>query len=161
MKNRTSSEGQAMIEFLLGLVAILILLLGINQIATIVYYDFTTIYSAREQVADSLMDQVAGSAGSSSDYDFSSLSTLFTTALNPSDDLHSQLDAYPGDRDNQFSFLWGDSDPLQDMVGAEKGSSSPVTSSLMQEILGRSSITINNAVYMPPWEDLLESGGVN
>lgn len=150
-----------MIEFLLGLVAILILLLGINQIATIVYYDFTTIYSAREEVADNLMDQVAGSAGASPDYDFGSLNEQFSTALNPNDDLHSQLDAYPGDRGSQFSFLWGGSNPLQDLVGAEKGSSSPVTSTLMQRILGRSAININNAVYMPPWEDLLESGGTN
>lgn len=150
-----------MIEFLLGLVAIMILLLGINQIATIVYYDFTTIYSAREEVADNLMDQVAGSAGASSDYDFGSLSEQFSTALNPSDDLSSQLDAYPGERDNQFSFVWGESDPLQDMVGAEKGSSSPVTSTLMQKVLGRTAININNAVYMPPWENLLEPGGEN
>lgn len=161
MRKRTSSEGQAMIEFLLGLVAIMILVLGINQIATIVYYDFTTIYSAREEVADNLMDQVAGSSGGSSEYEFDSLQEQFSTALNPNDDLHSQLDYYPGERNNQFDFLWGTSNPLQDLVGAEKGSSSPVTSSLMQTILGKNSITINNAVYMPPWEDLLDSGGGN
>jgi len=149
-----------MIEFLLGLVAIVILMLGINQIAAIVHFDFTTIYSAREEVAEKLMDQVAGSAGSSSEYDFGSLQERFSTALN-SDEMNSQLNAYPGNRNNQFSFAWENSNPLQDMIGAQKGSSSPVTSSLMQDILGRNSITINNAVYMPPWEDLLESGDAN
>lgn len=149
-----------MIEFLLGLVAIVILMLGINLIASIVHFDFLTIYSAREEVADKLMDQVAGSAGSSSEYDFGSLQEQFSTALN-SGEMNSQLDAYPGERNNQFSFIWENSNPLQDVIGAEKSSSSPVTSSLMQKVLGRTTININNGAYMPPWEDLLESGDVN
>lgn len=153
--NGASKNGQAMIEFLLGLVAIMMLLLGVNLIATIVYYDFTTIYSAREDVADRLIARSAATSGGSSAYDFGTLDEQFQVALD-SDALKGQLDEYPADRENQFDFVWGESNPLQDMVGSERGSSSPITSPLMQKVLGRSSITINNAVYMPPWEDLLE-----
>lgn len=153
-----SKNGQAMVEMLLGLVAIMVLLLGIDLIANIVYYDFTTIYSAREEVADSLIAESAGTSGGSSSYDFDAVRGDFMDAVNPSGGLLSQLKLFPGDRENQFDFMWDGSNPLEDLVGAEKGSSTPVTSPLMRKIVGRSSLSINNAVYMPPWEDLMGSG---
>lgn len=160
MRNkRPSKEGQAMIEFMLGLVAIMVLLLGIDLIANVVHYDFLTIYSAREEVADDLLDKSAGTSGGSSTYDFDSLKNQFKDALNPTGDLKDQLALFPGDRENQLDFLWEGSNPLQDLVGAEKGSSTPVSSPLMRKVVGRSSISIHNAVYMPPWEDLLGSSG--
>jgi len=161
MRMKRSSEGQAMIEFLIGLVAIIILMLGINQIASIVYNDFTTIYSAREEVADGLMSYAAGTSSGSDLYEFGSLGEDFSLAINPQNALSDQLDSYPAERENQFAFVWDNSNPLQDLTGSEKGSTIPVSSSFFQRMIGRSSITINNAVYMPPWEDLLisNSGG--
>ena len=145
-----------MVEFMLGLVSVMVLILGINQIASIVYYDFITIYSAREEVADALINQSAGTATGSSVYDFSSLEEEFKTALNNNGDLQSKLDEYPTDRSNQFEFLWTGDDPLEDLTGSQKASTIPVTSSLFQKVIGRGSITIDNGVYMPPWEDLLK-----
>jgi hypothetical protein len=151
-----SREGQALIEFLLGLVAIMILVLGINLIAGTVYNDFITIYSAREEVADSLVSESAGTSGGSSTYDFSTLKQEFTDALNPSGTLESKLDEYPGDRENQFDFLWEGDDPLEDLVGSQITSTTPITSPFFQKILGRNSVVIQNAIYMPPWHDLME-----
>lgn len=156
MKRKTSRSGQAMIEFMLGLLAIMLLVLAIDLIANIVYFDFTTIYSAREEVADNLMAFSAGTSGGSSSYDFETIEELFKESMNPNGDLKNQLEAYPGDRVNQFDFLWEGNNPLQDMVGAEKGSTTPITSPLIQKVLGRSSVSINNAIYMPPWNDLMQ-----
>ncbi|WP_372797887.1 hypothetical protein [Pontiella sp.] len=158
MRTANSRSGQALIEFMLGLVGIMVLVLGINLIAGIVDNDFTTILSAREAVADSLINQSSGSAGGSSTYDFDSLEDQFIEALNPSSELKSWLEAYPGDRENQFEFLWEGDNPLQDLVGSEISSSTPVTSPLFQKVIGRTAVTINNAAYMPPWEDLWVSG---
>ena len=134
-----------MVEFLLGLVSIIILLLGINQIASIVYYDFITIYSAREEVADKLINGSAGTSGGSSVYDFGSLDEEFNQAINPDGQLEDQLALYPGNRENQFDFLWQNNNPLQDLTGSEKGSTIPVTSRLFQRMIGRSSVSINCA----------------
>jgi hypothetical protein len=97
----------------------------------------------------------AGTSGGASTYEFSSLKQDFTDALNPNGTLKSQLDAYPGGRENQLDFVWDGENPLEELVGATISSSTPVTSTMMQKIVGGSSVSINNAVYMPPWEDLL------
>lgn len=155
---KSSKSGQAMIEFLLGLVGLTILLMGVNLIANIVYNDFTTIYAAREEVADRLIARSAATSGASGEYDFGTLDEQFEVALD-SAALEGQLELFPSERDNQFDFLWGERNPMQDMVGSEKGSVSPVTSPFLQKILGRTSVSINNSVYMPPWEDLLYPEG--
>ena len=152
----TSKNGQAMVEFLLGLVGIVILLLGLNQVAMIVYNDFNTITSAREEVADRLMNQSAGTTSVGSDvYNMSSVEEYMRPALNPDDLLVQELDRYPSERENQFNFLWENHNPLQEMTSSEKSSTIAVTSPLFQRVIGRSKVQINNAVYMPPWEDLL------
>lgn len=147
-----------MVELLLGLVSIMVLLLGIELIARIVYYDFITIYSAREEVAADLMAQSTGTSGTST-YDWDTVDQLFEDALNNNNTLQSKLDEYPGDRENAFDFLWDGDNPLQEMIGSERASSTPVTSPVLQDLIGRSSVNIENAIYMPPWEDLLGSTG--
>lgn len=151
----TSKKGQALIELLLGLVGIMVLMMGIELIASIVYNDFITIYSAREEVAEWLVDASAGTSGGSSTYDWDSVEELFTDALNPSGELYDWMDTYPGDRDNQFDFVSDGESPLEDLVGSERSSSTYITSELLQKVLGRSSVSVDNAVYMPPWKDLL------
>lgn len=161
MRKLKFRKGQAMIEMLLGLVGIMVLILGIDLIANIVYYDFTTIYSAREEVADNLMAYSAGTSGGSSTYNFDAVDDDFEQALNPGGDLEGELSAYPGGRENAFEFLWTGENPLSELAGSEKASSTPITSTWMQRVTGRSSVSIQNAIYMPPWEDLLypEGGG--
>ena len=145
-----------MIEFMLGLVAIMILLMGLNQVASIVFNDFETIISAREQVADDLMDGAAGTDSVGSDiYDIDAIEGELQESMNPDGDLEDELENYPSGRENQFSFLWEGDNPLQEMTSSEKSSSIDVTAPLLRKILGRSTVQINNAVYMPPWEDLL------
>lgn len=155
MKAGISSKcGQAMVEFLIGLVGVMLLLLGLNQIAAIVYQDFITIYSAREEVADHLMTLNPGN-GQDSVYDMASLEEEFETAINPGSALSSQLGLYPSDRSNQFDFLWEERNPLQELSSSEKGSSIAISAPILQRITGRGALQINNAVYMPPWEDLM------
>ena len=145
-----------MLEFMLGLVAIMILLMGLNQIASIVYYDFTTIVSAREEVADDLVSRSPGTEAIGSDlYNFDTVRPYFQTGLNPNNELASELSSYPSDRENQFDFLWNNDNPLQEMTSAEKSSSIPVTAPLFQRVIGRGTVQIGNAVYMPPWESYL------
>lgn len=146
-----------MIEFMLGLVAVMLLLMGLNQVASIVFYDFTTIISAREEVADHLMDKNPGSSSVGSDiYNITAIKDELQAAINRDDELVSWTEAHPSDRENQFDFLWESYNPLQEMTSSEKSSSIAVTAPLFQRLLGRNTVQINNAVYMPPWEDLFE-----
>ena len=156
-ERNTSKNGQALLEFMIGLFAVMILVMGINQIASIVFYDFTTIVSAREEVADFLINESAGTEAPGSDvFDFESVRSYLEASMNPDDLLSSELSSYPSDRENQFSFLWEGNNPLQEMSSSDKSSTIPVTSPLFQQVIGRSTIQINNSVYMPPWEDYLE-----
>ncbi|QBG48018.1 hypothetical protein EGM51_11645 [Verrucomicrobia bacterium S94] len=117
MRKLKSRKGQAMIEMLLGLVGIMVLILGIDLIANIVYYDFITIYSAREEVADRLMAYSAGTSGGASTYNFDAVDDDFEQALNPGGDLEGELAAYPGGGKMRLNFygpgktrsvnLWG------------------------------------------------------
>jgi len=155
-KQRSSKSGQAMLEFMMGLVAIMILVMGLNQIASIVYYDFTTIVSAREAVADDLISHAAGTEAVGGDiYNFETVRSFFQTGINPEEELSSELASYPSGRENAFDFLWNNNNPLQEMTSSEKSSTIPVTAPLFQKVIGRSSIQIGNSVYMPPWESYL------
>jgi hypothetical protein len=152
----TSKNGQAMVEFMLGLVTIMILLMGLNQIAAIVFYDFTTVISAREEVADHLISKAAGTDAVGSDiYNFNSIESFFQSSINPDDELSSEMSSDPSGRGNQFSFLWEGNNPLQEMTSSDKSATIAVTAPLFQRVIGRSTVQINNAVYMPPWESYL------
>lgn len=154
-RGTASRSGQALTELLLGLVGIMVLMMALELIASVVYTDFITIYSAREEVGEWLVEESSGTSSGSSTYDWDSVEELFSDALNPSGETYEWLDSYPGDRDNQFDFLSDGESPLEDLVGTEQSSSTDITSELMQKILGRTEVTVDNAVYMPPWEDLL------
>lgn len=154
-----SKNGQAMIEFMMGLVGIVILLLGLDLVAHIVSLDFETIYNARIDVAEDLISGSTTAVGASgAGYDPSDSLGVLNANINgnSSGAYENYQGTYPQmARTDGFAFLAQNSDPLdQNMVGSEKGSSIDITSTLMRQILGRSSINIDNAVWMPPLGDL-------
>lgn len=145
-----------MVEFLVGLVGILFLMLGLHQIAVIVHEDFDSLIGSRQEVAEAL---VQGSRGTAS---YSANNTY-----NPAGDFYGQLrgnilydDEYGdmlaqyqhAERKNGFEPLEGD--PLSDMVGVEGGRTIHVESGLMRRLVG-AGIRIDNQVWMPPWTDLM------
>jgi hypothetical protein len=148
-------SGQAMIEFLVGLVGVVILLLGLELIANIVYQDVDTIFQARIDVAE---DMVAGSTqntGASSAYDPSASYDELDININSSGEYEMYQSDYPQtERGDGFQFLRENGDPLETMVGAEKGDSIGIPSQLMRQILGRSDVQIENSVWMPQWDGL-------
>ncbi|MCF7849211.1 MAG: hypothetical protein K9M45_10190 [Kiritimatiellales bacterium] len=158
MKHKESRDGQAMIEFMIGLIGIMILLLALNQVASIVYNDFKTIYSAREEVADKLVDMQPGSASYDESQSYDPSPSIDELAINISGEgsYENFLGSYPSDRPDGFGFLWSGEDPLRNMTGSQKSSAIAVTAPLFKKLLGRDSIKINNAAWMPPWDDLMQ-----
>lgn len=144
-----------MVEFLVGLVGVLVLILGLSQIGTIVAYDFESILNARMDVAE---DLIASSYSSPPDvYDPATSYAELNQNINANADgaYEGFQDDYPQSaRTDGFGYLRNGQEPLDTMVGAEKGRSIEIESRLMQKVLGRSSILLKHEVWMPPWDDL-------
>ena len=158
MKRSTSRSGQAMVEFLLGLTGIMVILMALNLAASIVYNDFITIYSAREEVADNLVAGVVSSSayGTSQSYDATTTVDALRQAIVDDSGYENFIEDYSTGTRDGFAFLSDGADPLATMTGSQKSSSIDVTAPLFQRILGRSHVNINNAVWMPPWDDLMQ-----
>jgi len=152
---KRSKSGQAMVEFMIGLVGILVLVLGLNQIATIVSNDFESILNARMDVAEDLLASSYSTPDGS--YDPEASYTELNQNINVGADgaYATFQENYPQqDRNDGFEYLRGGQDPLDTMVGSEKGHSVEIESRLMQKVLGRSAISLSHEVWMPPWDDL-------
>lgn len=144
-----------MVEFLVGLVGVVFLVLGLHQIMQIVVFDLDSLIGSRDEVAEAL---TTGSGGTS--YDASG-------AYSPDAGFYNLLRgslAY----DNEYAYYFDnyketpsvdgfetlDGNPLEGVVGAEGGHTIPVESPLMRQLLG-SGIRIENSVWMPVWDDLM------
>ena len=156
MTQNRSKNGQAMVEFLVGLVGILVLVLGLNQIANIVAYDFDNIFGVRENIADDLLASSTTFAPAS--YDPSSSYLELDPNINENEGGRTYewfQENYPrNERTDQFEYLRNGGDPLGVMMGAQGGHTIEIESRLMQKVLGRSSILLTHEVWMPPWDDL-------
>lgn len=145
-----------MVELLVGLVGILVLVLGLNQIATIVSYDFENIFGARENAADKLLASSSSSAPSPYDPSVSYLELDPNINKNGGGRTYEWFqENYPRSiRTDRFEYLRSGSDPLGIMMGAQGGHSVEIESRLMRKVLGRSAILLSHEVWMPPWDDL-------
>ena len=144
-----------MIEFLVGLVGILVLILALNQIAIIVDSDMTNILNARMDVAEDLINSSISRPNPT--YDPALSYTELDRNINVNSDgryAGIQSDYAQSARDDGFQYLRNGTDPLDQMMGSEKGHSVQVQSRLLQDTFGRSSISLRHAVWMPPWDDL-------
>ena len=144
-----------MVEFMIGLVGILVLVLGLNQIATIVSYDFESILNARMDVAEDLLASSYSTPDGSYD-PVASYAELNQNINVGADGAYARFqENYPqDDRNDGFEYLRSGEEPLGIMMGSEKGHSVEIESRLMQKVLGRSAISLSHEVWMPPWDDL-------
>jgi hypothetical protein len=154
MQTRAKS-GQAMVEFLIGLVGIIVLVLGLNQIAMIVSSDFESMLNARMDVAEDLINQSTTTADNSYDPSVSYAELNLSVNVNADGGYVRFQETYPQDQRNDgFEFLRNGNDPLNTMMGSEKGHAIAIESRLMRKVLGRSSIMLHHQIWMPPWDDL-------
>ncbi len=153
---RKSKSGQAMVEFLVGLVGVLLLVVGMYQIVVIVDRDFDSLIGSREEVAEQLTG-TGGSSGGASYGDASSYEVPgdfygeFLGTIQYHDEYQDLLDLQADPIDGYEPVA---SDPMRDMIGSEGGSSIPVESGMLRRFLG-SEIVIRNEVWMPSWDDLM------
>jgi len=145
-----------MVELLVGLVGILVLILGLNQIANIVAHDFDNMFDAREEVADDMLSSSTTSAPAPYDPSSSYLELDLNINANATGRNYAWFqENYPRQtRTDQFEYLRNGGDPLHVMMGAQGQHSVEVESGLMRKIFGRSSILLSHEVWMPPWDDL-------
>lgn len=144
-----------MVEFLVGLLGILVLVLALSQIATIVNHDMDSILNARMDVAEDLLN--SSSSRPNPTYDPAASYAELNQNINVNaDGAYAGFRAdYPQTaRDDGFQYLRSGTDPLDTMMGSQKGHSVQVESKLMQDVFGRSSISLRHEVWMPPWDDL-------
>ena len=152
----SSKSGQAMAEFLVGLVGIVILVLGLNLVMQIVLADFDSLIGSRDEVAESLTLGTSGMA-----YDgagayqpqgrfFDRLQENIRYGVEYTDYLEGYKQTPSADG---FAPV-ASSDPLADVVGARGATTIPIESDIMQNMIG-TRIQINNAVWMPTWDDLM------
>lgn len=155
MENQTGKNGQAMLEFLIGLVGIMVLILALNQVAALVSHDFESILNARMDVAEDLLSSSYSPPPGAYDPRASYAELNQNINVNSDGNYVRFLSEYPqGAREDGFGYLHSGTDPLDKMVGAEQESSVQVESSLMQKVFGRGSINLMHEVWMPPWDDL-------
>jgi hypothetical protein len=156
--DRDSKSGQAIIEFMIGLVGIMILVLGLSQIAQIVNEDIENMFAARESVAEDLLNRNQGNYNGDLPVDTANIYNAMQTSIDPDGTYSGFRSLYPADaeREDRMAEIWNGGDPLKDMVGSEPTPRTiPISSPFFQKAMGRSSIQVNNVVYMPPWDDLM------
>ena len=153
---KTRRSGQAMIEFLLGLVGIIFLMLGLHQMALIVHEDFDSLIGSRQEVAEIVARSGGGSASFPDSGVYRPAGQFYGTLLGNilyQEGYIQTLEAFQrSDRNDGFEPVTAD--PLSRMIGVRGGSNIEVESSLMRKLIG-DSIRIDNQVWMPPWDDLL------
>jgi hypothetical protein len=150
-----SKNGQAMIEFMVGLVGILVLVLALSHVATLVNDDFESILNARMDVAEDLLASSYSTPEQSYDPRGSYDELNRNVNINSSGDYERFQADYPQRvRDDGFEYLRNGQDPLSVMSGSSKSSSVQIDSALMQDVFGRSSLRLSHEAWMPPWDDL-------
>lgn len=156
MGNKHSSkDGQAMIELSVGMVVILILMLGMSQIAEIVSYDFESILNARMDVAEDLINSTTQEALSLYNPTLNFMELNNNINLNAQKTYADYESEFPQqERQNQFEYLSNGENPLTSMAGASKGTSIEIESTIMQDALERSSIQLNHESWLPAWDGL-------
>jgi hypothetical protein len=157
MKKRS---GQAMVEFLLGLVGVMVLILGFNLIARVVNADFDVVIATRADVAQSIYDNA--SSGSLPGSSFSGGSFFSTLAGNIAYEggggsYSDYLESYdPSDRPDGYSFLATGEDPIDQNVAGSIGIATVSNiPDFLRKLLGKSSISFESSVAMPYWDDLM------
>ena len=156
MKRHAEKNGQAMIEFLVGLVGILVLVLALSQITTIVDSDMTSMLNARMDVAEDLINSSISRPPPV--YDPAASYDVLDQNINVNANgayAEFQQNYSQSARADGFEYLRNGTDPLDAMMGSQKGHTVEVESELMRSVFGRSSISLRHEVWMPPWDDLL------
>ena len=153
MKAKKSKSGQAMIEFMVGLIGIIVLVLGLSYIGRFVAIDCKNFLEVRSTVAENMLTSRGSSPNGSYNPDGSYL--YLSQNINPNNRYSSLRSRYPQQtRMDRFDFLSGGNDPLRMMIGSGKGEEVPITSPLMQRMLGRTKILPYQEFWMPMWDDL-------
>ncbi len=149
-----------MVEFLLGLVGILLIILALDLVARIVYADLDSMLDARSDVATDLVSGLAGTAVYADDQSYSP-GTAFSADLLAAlryQELERTLEDYPPAPGHANGFdVVAAGDPLSQIIGEHPPAQNlPVGSTLFSRILGKDHVQIDNAVWMPPMDDLME-----
>ena len=152
----TRKSGQAMVEFLIGLVGLLFIMLGLFQMVIVVDEDFDSLIGAREQVAR----QLTGTGGASADYSTATQYEAQGGFYNQFLDNIQYTDAYTralalqDDPRDGFEVA-AEGDIMSTMVGFEDGQAIDVESAMLGRVIG-DRIRTRNMVWMPPWDDLMD-----
>ena len=153
MKTKKNKSGQALIEFMVGLIGIIVLVLGLSYIGRFVAIDCKNFLEVRTDVADDMLAS-RGSAPNGM-YDPAGSYLYLSQNINQNNNYSSLRSRYPQQtRADRFGFLSGGNDPLRVMIGSGKGEEVPITSPLMQRMLGRTKISPYQEFWMPMWDDL-------
>jgi len=154
MKTKNRKEGQAVVEFMVGLIGILILILGLSYIARFVSIDCKNFLEVRARVAEDML--YSRSTTTSSLYDPSVSLLYLSQNINKQNGYSNLRSRYPQQsRTDRFRFLSDGEDPLRTMIGTGKGKKVPITSPLMQKVLGKKELFPYQEFWMPMWDDLL------
>jgi len=154
MRAKKQKEGQAMVEFMVGLIGILVLILALSYIGRFVAIDCKNFLEVRSTVAENMLNSRSSSARSS--YDPAGSYLYLSQSINKENGYSGLRSLYPQQvRTDRFRFLSDGDDPLHVMIGSGKGKKVPITSPLMQKVLGRSEIFPYQEFWMPMWDDLL------
>ncbi|NLX24661.1 MAG: hypothetical protein GXY61_01695 [Lentisphaerae bacterium] len=149
-------SGQAMVEFLLGLIGILVIVLSLELIASFVVEDFDVMQDVRAEVARSLVDGVDSSGDVPLLY--RSETFFYSGLLNDIkyDRTKELQDTYPPRYEDVNGFdIVAMGNPISDLVGIVASASVPVQTEFLRKALGRDRIRKVNAVWVPPWDDLM------
>lgn len=145
-----------MVEFLLGLIGILVIVLSLELISSFVVEDFDVMQNVRTQVARSLVDGLDSSGDVPPLY--RSEAFFYSGLLNDIkyDRTKELQSSYPSRYEEVNGFdIVAMGDPLSDLVGMVVPASVPVQTEFLRKALGRNNIRKVNAVWVPPWDDLM------
>ncbi|MDP6525870.1 MAG: pilus assembly protein [Kiritimatiellia bacterium] len=167
-KGTAESSGQAMIEFVIGLVAVMVLLAGLLQIASLTKAETDTMIDARREAAEKAMSDpsLLGTAdfvgdvlvgGDESKYSADDIHTTVSSdefvayIVEPSGSSAAEwaiIDSVPS---NSFSAIRSSSVPTYElgMVKGDANDSVPLISAVQKLIYDDDSIEVESEVWMP------------
>lgn len=147
-----------MVEFLLGLIGILILILSLDLIARFVREDFDAMIGARTELANNLVGGSRGNTAYGTSQSYGSSSLFYNQLVNNIE--FPEIDAAQQEFPPRYTDVNGfevvaEGDPMSEIVGVVVPASVSVESSMFSQALGRDRVRKVNAVWMPPWDDLM------
>ena len=149
-------SGQAMVEFLLGLVGIMFIVLALELIGSFVVEDFEAMSDARTEAAQAVVNGSTSSTGASRSSFYDDLLYGVVGSGIKYTSVAGLMEAYPSRYTDANGYEEvAEGNPISDLCGGMETIAVPVEAAAYQKVLGKAFVCKTNVMWIPPRVDLL------